>query len=154
MKDQIEQFYRAFNNLDAEKMVSRYHKDVIFEDPAFGVLKGERATNMWKMLCASQKGKEFKVHVTHIESSAEVTTATWEAFYVFSKTGRKIHNIVHAEFRFKEGKIISHKDSFDLYKWSKQALGTKGLILGWTPFFKNKLQIQTNRLLSNFERKL
>ncbi len=154
MKDQIEQFYRAFNNLDAEKMVSRYHKDVIFEDPAFGVLKGERATNMWKMLCASQKGKEFKVHVTHIESSAEVTTATWEAFYVFSKTGRKIHNIVHAEFRFKEGKIISHKDTFDLYKWSKQALGTKGLILGWTPFFKNKLQIQTNRLLSNFERKL
>ncbi len=154
MKDQIEQFYRAFNNLDADKMVSRYHKDVIFEDPAFGVLKGERATNMWKMLCASQKGKEFKVHVTHIESSAEVTTATWEAFYVFSKTGRKIHNIVHAEFRFKEGKIISHKDSFDLYKWSKQALGTKGLILGWTPFFKNKLQIQTNRLLSNFERKL
>ncbi len=154
MKDQIEQFYRAFNNLDAEKMVSRYHKDVIFEDPAFGVLKGERATNMWKMLCASQKGKEFKVHVTHIESSAEVTTATWEAFYVFSKTGRKIHNIVHAEFRFKEGKIISHKDTFDLYKWSKQALGSKGLILGWTPFFKNKLQIQTNRLLSNFERKL
>ncbi len=154
MKDQIEQFYRAFNNLDAEKMVSRYHKDVIFEDPAFGVLKGERATNMWKMLCASQKGKEFKVHVTHLESSAEVTTATWEAFYVFSKTGRKIHNIVHAEFRFKEGKIISHKDTFDLYKWSKQALGTKGLILGWTPFFKNKLQIQTNRLLSNFERKL
>ncbi len=154
MKDQIEQFYRAFNNLDADKMVSRYHKDVIFEDPAFGVLKGERATNMWKMLCASQKGKEFKVHVTHIESSAEVTTATWEAFYVFSKTGRKIHNIVHAEFRFKEGKIISHKDTFDLYKWSKQALGTKGLILGWTPFFKNKLQIQTNRLLSNFERKL
>ncbi len=154
MKDQIEQFYRAFNNLDADKMVSRYHKDVIFEDPAFGVLKGERATNMWKMLCASQKGKEFKVHVTHIESSAEVTTATWEAFYVFSKTGRKIHNIVHAEFRFKEGKIISHKDTFDLYKWSKQALGSKGLILGWTPFFKNKLQIQTNRLLSNFERKL
>ncbi len=154
MKEQIEQFYSAFNNLDAEKMVSQYHEDVIFGDPAFGVLKGERAKNMWRMLCASQKGKKFTVHVNHVKSSVEVTTATWEAFYVFSKTGRKIHNIVQAEFRFKEGKIISHKDTFDLYKWSKQAMGIKGFILGWTPFFKNKLQIQTNKLLSNFESKL
>ncbi|MGY8915259.1 MAG: nuclear transport factor 2 family protein [Flavobacteriales bacterium] len=154
MKIQIEQFYRAFNNLDAENMVDHYHGDVIFEDPAFGVLKGERAKNMWRMLCASQKGKEFTVRVSQIESSADATTATWEAIYDFSKTGRKIHNIVHAEFRFKEGKIISHKDSFDLYKWSRQALGIKGFILGWTTFFKTKLQLQTNILLSNFESKL
>lgn len=153
MKEQIEQFYRAFNNLDTEKMVSLYHRDIIFEDPAFGILKGERAKNMWRMLCASQKGKKFTVRASQIESSGDVTTATWEAFYVFSKTGRKIHNTVNAEFRFKEGKIISHKDSFDLYKWSRQALGMKGFLLGWTTFFKNKLQLQTNKLLSKFENK-
>lgn len=154
MKEQIEQFYQAFNSLDAEKMVSQYHPDVIFEDPAFGILKGERAKNMWRMLCVSQKGKQFIVRVSQIESSADVTTATWEAFYVFTKTGRKIHNTVHAEFRFKEGKIISHKDTFDLYKWSRQAMGIKGYFLGWTTFFKKKLQIQTNKLLSKFEDKL
>lgn len=154
MKEQIELFYSAFNNLQAEKMVALYHDDVTFEDPAFGIIRGERAKNMWRMLCASQKGKEFKVNVSQIKSSNNEATATWEAFYVFSKTGRKIHNTIQAEFKFKDGKIISHKDSFDLYKWSRQALGLKGSLLGWTKFFKKKLQIQTNGLLSNYESKL
>lgn len=84
MKEQIEQFYGEFNSLDAEKMVSQYHREVIFEDPAFGILEGERAKNMWRMLCASQKGKQFMARVSQIEGSEDVTTATWEAFYVFS----------------------------------------------------------------------
>ncbi len=46
MKEQIELFYSAFDNLDAEKLVAQYHEDIIFEDPAFGVLKGDRAKNM------------------------------------------------------------------------------------------------------------
>ncbi|MFT4832276.1 MAG: limonene-1,2-epoxide hydrolase [Psychroserpens sp.] len=153
MKEQIEQFYSAFNNLDAEKMVAQYHEDVIFEDPAFGILKGEKAENMWKMLCASQKGKKFKVKVSKIENFENEVIATWEAFYVFSKTGRKIHNTIQAEFKFRDGKIISHKDTFDLYKWARQALGVKGYFFGWTTFFKKKLQIQTNKLLSNYESK-
>lgn len=36
----IHQFYTAFKNLDAETMVSLYQDDIMFEDPAFGVLKG------------------------------------------------------------------------------------------------------------------
>lgn len=151
MEEQIEQFYGAFNNLDAEKMVIHYHKDIIFEDPAFGILRGEKANNMWRMLCATQKGKEFKVNVSRIERFENTVTATWEAFYVFSKTGRKIHNTIQAEFKFKDGKIIFHKDTFDLYKWSRQALGMKGFLLGWTAFFKKKLHLQTNKLLSNYE---
>ncbi|MEB8329623.1 nuclear transport factor 2 family protein [Flavobacteriaceae bacterium KMM 6897] len=154
MKEQIEQFYSAFSNLDAEKMVAQYHEDVIFEDPAFGVLKGAKAKNMWRMLCASQKGKEFKVNVSNIESFENEATATWEAFYVFSKTGRNIHNTIQAKFKFRDGKIIFHKDTFDLYKWSIQAMGIKGLLLGWTTFFKKKLHLQTNKLLSSYESKL
>ena len=80
MKEQIELFYSAFNNLQAEKMVALYHDDVTFEDPAFGIIRGERAKNMWRMLCASQKGKEFKVNVSQIKSSNNEATATWEAF--------------------------------------------------------------------------
>ncbi|MCK5702831.1 MAG: nuclear transport factor 2 family protein, partial [Cyclobacteriaceae bacterium] len=78
----------------------------------------------------------------------------WEAYYSFSKTGRKVHNIINAEFEFKDGKIIKHIDNFDLYKWSKQALGIQGLILGWTGFFKKKLHKQTNKMLYYFERKM
>lgn len=59
MKNIIENFYEAFANLDAETMVSYYHDDIVFEDPAFGILKGNRAKNMWRMLCESQKNKDF-----------------------------------------------------------------------------------------------
>ncbi|OUS00024.1 limonene-1,2-epoxide hydrolase [Flavobacteriales bacterium 33_180_T64] len=150
----IEKFYIAFNQLDAETMASCYHEDIIFEDPAFGVLTGKHAGNMWRMLCESQKGKDFKTTYSEVNTNEFVGSAKWEAFYTFSKTGRKVHNKIQAHFEFKDGKIIKHTDTFNLHAWSKQAIGFKGLLLGGTGFFKKKLNQQTNYLLSKFESKL
>ncbi|MBR9845684.1 MAG: nuclear transport factor 2 family protein [Algicola sp.] len=152
MTNLIETFYKAFSHLDSETMVNCYHDEIVFEDPAFGVLKGERAKNMWKMLCESQKNKDFQVSYSNINANENEGSATWEAFYTFSKTGRKVHNNIQAHFEFKDGKIIKHTDTFNLYKWSKQALGLKGFVLGKTKYFKNKLKVQTNRLLNNYEK--
>lgn len=149
MEKVIEKFYNAFNKLDAEKMSECYHNEIIFEDPAFGVLKGEKAKNMWRMLCASQKNKEFIVTYSNITNSS----ANWEAQYYFSQTGKKVHNIITAKFEFKDGLIIKHADDFDLHKWAKQALGFKGFLLGGTGFFKKKLNAQTNNLLAKYEAK-
>lgn len=135
-------------------MVSCCHESIVFEDPAFGVLKGDHAKNMWRMLCEFQKGKDFKITYSNIEANDLNGTAHWEAFYTFSKTGRKVHNEIQSRFEFKDGKIIKHTDTFDLYKWSKQAFGLKGFLLGKTTFFKKKLNTQTNSLLSKFERTL
>ncbi len=153
MEKTITKFYESFSNLDAEGMVECYHDDILFEDPAFGTLKGEKAKNMWRMLCASQKGKGFKVNYSAIKMEGQNGSAHWEAFYVFSKTGRKVHNKIDAAFKFKDGKIIEHIDRFDLHKWSKQAFGISGFLFGWTDFFKKKLNAQTNSLLSRFEKK-
>ena len=152
MKQLIETFYTAFDKLDAETMVSCYHDAIIFEDPAFGVLKGEKAKNMWRMLCNSQKGKDFKIDFSHINATNNEGSAHWNAYYTFSKTGRKVHNSIDAKFEFKDGKIIKHTDVFNLHKWSKQAFGFKGLLIGGTSFFKKKLNAQTNALLTKFEK--
>tara|TARA_R110002072_G_scaffold261258_2_gene419961 strand:- start:23227 stop:23709 length:483 start_codon:yes stop_codon:yes gene_type:complete len=149
----IEKFYTAFQNLDAEKMVANYHNDIVFEDPAFGTLKGEKAKNMWRMLCESQKGKDFRVEFSKVEYDGKIGRANWEAFYTFSKTGRKVHNVIYAEFEFLDGKIIRHIDTFNLYRWSKQAMGFKGFLLGHTAFFRKKLNAQTNYMLSKFEQR-
>jgi limonene-1,2-epoxide hydrolase len=151
MKNTIEIFYDAFSNLDAETMVSCYHDDIWFEDPAFGKLNGERAKNMWRMLCASQKGKQFKISYKDVISDGLNGSAYWEAEYVFSKTGRKVHNKIEASFKLKDGKIMWHRDEFNLHTWATQALGIKGFFLGGTDFFKAKLNKQTNSLLSAFE---
>ena len=146
-KEIIQKFYSAFQELDADTMASCYHPDIEFEDPAFGKLKGEHAGNMWRMLCKNQKGKgmtiDFKI--------TSETTAHWEPKYVFSKTGRKVHNIIDASFEFKDGLIVKHIDVFDLHRWAKQALGFQGFLLGWTGFFRKKLQAQTKHLLKKYE---
>lgn len=153
MKELIQTFYTSFQQLDAEAMVACYHDEVQFEDPAFGILIGERAKNMWRMLCQSQKGKDFKIKSSNIEFSESIGKAHWEAFYTFSKTGRKVHNIIDAEFQIQDGKIIKHTDHFNLYNWAKQAMGLTGGLIGWTQFFRRKLNSQTNRMLDKFEEK-
>ncbi|MBO6880074.1 nuclear transport factor 2 family protein [Winogradskyella sp.] len=156
MNPLIETFYKAFNNLDANTMCSCYHEDIVFEDPAFGRLEGVRAKAMWQMLCESQNDKNFKVEVSNINSNDTEGSAHWEAYYIFSKSGRKVHNKIDAQFEFKDGLIINHKDNFNLHKWARQALGFKGLVIGRTRYFKNKLKAQTNRLLDKYidEKKL
>ncbi|WP_299679806.1 nuclear transport factor 2 family protein [uncultured Dokdonia sp.] len=150
MKEVIQKFYTAFAAKDPEKMIECYHKDIHFEDPAFGVLTGEKPGQMWRMLCASQKDKEFLVTFSDITYDTEKGTAHWEAVYHFSKTGRKVHNKIDATFEFKDGLISKHVDTFNLHKWAGQALGFKGKLIGGTSFFKNKLQAQTNKALSTF----
>jgi len=151
MKVLIEKFYSAFKNLDAETMASCYHKDIVFKDPAFGILKGDKAKNMWRMLCQNQKGKDFKISYSNITFKNNIGTANWEAHYTFSKTDRRVHNKIKASLEFKEGKIIKHTDNFNLFHWAQQAFGTTGYLIGWTPFFRKKLQAQTNAMLSKFE---
>ena len=147
-KELIEKFYSAFQNKDAETMGLCYHPDVIFKDPAFGTLKGERAKAMWKMLCIS--GKDLKVEFSDVSAEENNGSAHWEADYTFSRTGKKVHNSIDATFVFKDGLIITHTDDFNLKKWAGQALGFKGKILGGTAFFKKKLQAQTNSMLDRF----
>ena len=151
MKSTIQNFYYAFNELDAEAMVSYYHQDLTFQDPAFGTLRGERAKNMWRMLCASQNKNEFKVLAYNFEVQDEIGKARWEAFYTFGPTGRKVHNIIDAYFEFKDGKMIRHVDDFNLYRWSRRALGWKGTLIGWSPYFKSQLNAKTNHLLDKYE---
>jgi limonene-1,2-epoxide hydrolase len=146
-------FYEAFKNMDAESMVACYHDEISFTDPAFGTIKGEKAKNMWRMLIHSQKDKNFRIHFDSIREDRNRATAHWEAIYVFSKTGREVHNKIEAEFVLKDGLIYKHRDRFNLHKWATQALGWQGFLLGWTPFFERKLQAQTQGLLLEFEKR-
>lgn len=148
----ITKFYSSFQQGDINGMLECYDDHIVFEDPAFWKLEGERAKNMWRMLLANNKGG-IKVNFSNVAANDNTGSANWSAEYIFSQSGRKVINKVSAQFEFEHAKIVKHTDSFDLYKWSKQALGIKGYSLGWTSFFKTKLQQQTNRLLDNFEKK-
>jgi ketosteroid isomerase-like protein len=148
----ITQFYQAFSNNNIEKMLACYHDEVTFEDPAFGKLEGEQAKNMWRMLLL-RGGDTMKVTFDNVKSADSKGSANWIAVYEYGEKKRKVTNNVQANFEFKDGKIIKHVDHFDLWKWTQQALGVSGYLLGWSSFMKGKIQQQTNGLLRKFEGK-
>ena len=148
----IHKFYEAFSRRDWETMATCYHKDVTFSDPVFINLKGIEVSMMWRMLC--ERAQSF--HLTHQNASTEehIGSCDWEAKYLFSKTGRNVHNKITASFEFKEGKIFRHVDTFDFWKWSQMALGPAGLLLGWSSFLKNKVIQKANTDLQRYIQKV
>ncbi|AFM04185.1 Limonene-1,2-epoxide hydrolase catalytic domain protein [Bernardetia litoralis DSM 6794] len=144
----ITDFYTAFINRDAEKMVSYYDDDIVFNDPIFKNLKGEEAKDMWRMLLSSPT--EVKVSFSNVEANGIKGSANWEAIYPFSKTGNTVHNKIKAQFEFENGKIIRHTDDFDLWKWSGMALGISGKLLGWTSLLQNKVRDTAQQNLDKY----
>jgi ketosteroid isomerase-like protein len=148
----ITKFYTAFANTNADGMAKCYHQDIRFQDPAFGILKEIEVASMWKMLLERANGN-IKIEFSDVIANQNTGQAKWIATYLFSQTNRKVVNKIEATFEFKDGLIIKHTDHFNLYKWTKQALGFKGLLLGWTNFMKNKIQKSAKKSLEIYIQK-
>lgn len=135
----IHRFYEAFAKCDGEAMAACYAPDATFSDPVFPGLKGPEVGGMWRMLC--ERGKDLVIR--HSDVAADDTTgrAHWDADYTFS-TGRMVNNRIDATFTFQDGLIQTHTDVFDLWAWTRMALGPTGLLLGWTPMVQNKVRGQ------------
>ena len=145
----ITRFYQAFQQLDAQGMAACYTDDVVFSDPVFGQLRGKDAADMWRML--TSRAKDFSLTFDQVQADGQRGSAHWVATYVFSQTGATVVNDIQARFVFRDGKICVHHDHFDLWRWSRQALGTKGLLLGWTPLVKNAIRAQAKKGLKAFQ---
>ena len=139
----IDTFYDAFARRDGDAMAACYHPDAEFSDPVFVGLRGEEVGGMWKMLC--ERGKDLKVQHSGVWAEDERGGARWEAWYTFSATGRPVHNRIEARFTFKDGKIATHVDDFSFWRWSRQALGAPGLLLGWSPMVIGKVRSQARK---------
>jgi ketosteroid isomerase-like protein len=138
-------FYTAFSNADATEMCKCYHPNIQFRDPVFDLLKEKSVCQMWEMLLERSDGN-LKIEFSDIKANEYIGSARWTATYIFSKTNRKVVNTIHTQFHFKDGLIIKQMDHFDIWKWSKQAFGITGYLLGWTGFLHR--QIQKKALLS------
>ena len=67
------------------------------------------------------------------------------------EANRLVLNRIDARFVFDhKGLIVRHRDVFDFWAWSRQALGTPGTLLGWTPFLRAKVRTQANANLQKY----
>ena len=148
----IDRFYNSFAAIDIDAMLACYHEQLTFKDPAFGALNADQAKTMWTMLLERSKGN-IQIEHMNVKADEHTGSAEWIARYPFGKKQRPVVNHIKAQFRFQDGKIIQHHDHFDVWKWSSQALGLPGMLLGWSPFIKNKIQKQSLQLLNNYQAK-
>jgi ketosteroid isomerase-like protein len=144
----IRDFYTAFQSKDVKTMQDLYRDDASFSDPVFQNLSAKEVRGMWQMLIGGSS--DLKIEFSDVSADDRVGKCMWQAWYTFSATGRKVHNIVYANFTFRDGKILSHIDKFDFWRWSKMSLGRSGLLLGWTPLLINKVRKSARKRLESF----
>ncbi len=143
----IRRFYAAFAKRDYQGMISCYSPNIQFEDPVF-TLQGKQVGAMWHMLC--ERGTDLQVKLVHVHGHLASGDADWEADYTFGASHRPVHNVLHANFHFEDGKITRHRDDFNFWRWSRMALGPTGMLLGWTPIVKNKVRATAKSNLEKF----
>ena len=144
-------FYTAFKDCRGEIMSSYYHPNAKFSDPIFPNLNGGEVGSMWQMLCKNAKDLELKFSI--ISSNSTSAEIHWQASYTFSSTGKYVVNNIQAKMKVVDGLIVEHVDNFSFWKRSKQAFGPLGMIIGWTPFFKKKVQNTAAQSLKKYSSK-
>jgi hypothetical protein len=147
-----ERFYEAFMVRDHYTMGLLYAEHATFSDPVFPLLNATGARLMWQMLLS--RAEDLGVEAKIVEDGATRARVDWVAYYTFSGTGRPVVNRIQTEMAISAGKIVRQVDSFSLWRWSRQALGVRGLLLGWTPMVKNKIRAQAARSLRQFAREV
>lgn len=145
-----ERFYEAFMVRDHYTMGRLYAEHATFSDPVFPLLNVRGTRLMWQMLLT--RAEDLAVEAKIVEDGATRARVDWVAYYTFTATRRSVVNRVHTEMAISAGKIVRHVDAFNLWRWSEQALGMKGLLLGWTPMVQNRIRAQAAQSLRAFAR--
>ena len=127
----IRELYDALDRHDGETMAKLYAPDGRFHDPAFGELTGAEAGDMWRMLTG--RSEDLRVELAEHEADGDTGTAHWIATYTFTHRAGPSSTTSTPRFRFRDGLIVEHDDSFSFWRWARQALGPAGLVLGLPP---------------------
>ena len=150
----LETFYSAFARLDSAAMADCYAGEAAFDDEVFSLRGKSEVAGMWRMLCEATRAHGadvWKLDYRDVQADAGTGRAHWDAHYRFSATGRMVDNSIDAQFAFDPaGRIVRHQDRFSFWRWSRQALGTPGLLLGWTPMLRHKVQARAAGNLRKF----
>ena len=146
--DLITSFYEAFERKDHEAMNACYSPSIVFSDPVFQRLEGGQVKAMWHMLC--ERGTDLSVTFSDVVTRDDRVKAHWEATYTLAGSDRQIDNVIDSQFLIRDHSIYRQLDTFDLWKWTRMALGTPGTLLGWSGPLKNKVRDTARRQLDRF----
>jgi len=143
-------FFKSFIKGDVDSMLECFHENIVFRDQVFGRLEGEEVNKMWRMLLQYGK-KNLQISYKDLEADEFSGTAKWRAVYYYGRKRRQVINLIESSFKFQDNKIIEQVDHYDMWKWSGQALGWKGWLLGWSIYFTTKVQEKSREKLRKYQ---
>lgn len=143
-------FYDAFAALDGATMAACCHPQIAFSDPMFPELRGAEPGAMWRMLtAAAARAGGFRLEYRIASADERGASVLWQADYTY-RGGRRVRNAVRSTLGFRDGAIVHQVDEFDFWRWSRQALGASGWLLGWSPVYRTRVRREARRQLDRF----
>ena len=127
----IRELYEALDRHDGEAMARLYAPDGRFKDPAFGELSGAEAGDMWRMLTG--RAEDLKRRARRALGRGRHGHRPLDRHATRSARAGRWSTTSTPRFRFRDGLIVEHEDSFSFWRWARQALGPAGLMLGLPP---------------------
>jgi hypothetical protein len=84
---------------------------------------------MWAMLTA--RGTDLVIRHSNVGVDGATGHAHWDATYTFMflTFPNHVENHIDATFELRDGRIVRHRDAFDLRRWMSQALSPIGGII-------------------------
>jgi ketosteroid isomerase-like protein len=123
----VEKLYGCLDRKDHHGMADCYHPDATYDDIAFNLRGKKQIHAMWHLIAETDLRASFTVTGADDRSGG----ANLVDDYTWRDTGRRVHNVIRSEFRFRDGLIVAHRDSCDTLKWGTQALGPLKGVLSW-----------------------
>jgi ketosteroid isomerase-like protein len=130
MHQQASLLNKLYTSLDQKNhvgMIDCYHPDAEFKDIAFDLRGKKQIHAMWHMISQTDLRASFKI----LRVDDQIGSVELVDDYTFGDTGRRVHNVIRSDVRFRDGLIIQHHDTCDALKWGLQALGPARGVMAW-----------------------
>lgn len=144
MAHPVETYWDALANKAATTMASCYAPGATFQDPVFN-LQGVGIGKMRQNLFGS--ASDLQIQTDPLTVDGNKATGTWHASYTCTMAGRMVHYTNHSTFEAQDGVIVAQQDHFNLWKWTRMALGSNGKVLGCTPLVRKKVRTMATKRL-------
>lgn len=112
--DDFVRTYQALGKDNLSILADLYHQNVVFEDPAHRVEGIEQLTQYFARLFQSVTHCEFQIHETITEG--QVAYVQWTMLFSHPKIAKGQQRQVNgcSRLAFSDGKVIGHRDYFDM----------------------------------------
>lgn len=150
----VQDFFDALARLDAYALAQCYAPSARFEDAAWSLQGTEAIAAMWEMICDDTRrlgADVWRLECLRIRGTRHRCKVDWRLSHRDPATGRLIHQRMESRFLLtRDGRIDFHENRFSLWRWSRQARGLSGWLLGWTPIMRQRVRHDAAQRLDRY----